>query len=247
MFKIDKFSEVEGLFHCFSTIDDGNMSFLFGDEEEVKNNRSAFINETGLQIENTAIFRGVHGNEVVEVEKEWLGISIFKPDLAPKVDGFTTNKKGICLAMLAADCVPIFIFDHRKKALALVHAGWKSTDEKIVTKAIERLSGLYDTKPSDLIVAIGPAARKESYVKKNPKQKNDLKWQNFIQQTTDDDYSIDIVGYNIWQLIESGVKESNIIDPKIDTAMDDRFYSHITDKDKAKNEQGRFMCVVALM
>ena len=41
-----------------------------------------------------------------------------------------TNKKGIALGILTADCAPILIYDPKKNIIAAVHAGWKGAYKK---------------------------------------------------------------------------------------------------------------------
>ena len=57
-----------------------------------------------------------------------------------------------------ADCVPILIGDTVTGAFAAIHAGWRGTLAEIATKTLKRMSANYNSKPGDVVVAIGPSA-----------------------------------------------------------------------------------------
>src|SRR5262249_7425277 len=68
-----------------------------------------------------------------------------------------TNRPGLLLAVQTADCVPILLVDPKKHAIAAVHAGWRGTLQRILTKAVGRMNMQFGTAPADLLAAIGPA------------------------------------------------------------------------------------------
>jgi len=72
-------------------------------------------------------------------------------------DASVTNRPGLLLAVQTADCVPILLVDPKKRAIAAVHAGWRGTLQRIVTKAIGKMQMEFGTKPADLLAAIGPS------------------------------------------------------------------------------------------
>jgi hypothetical protein len=82
-------------------------------------------------------------------------------DTAPaepcKGDASITNRPGLLLAVQTADCVPILLVDPQKRAIAAIHAGWRGTLARIVTKTIGIMHMHFDTKPADLLAAIGPS------------------------------------------------------------------------------------------
>ncbi len=64
----------------------------------------------------------------------------------------------VLIAVKIADCVPVLIGDVRTGAAAAIHAGWRGTLARIVTRTIERMQRDFDSRPQDLIAAVGPAA-----------------------------------------------------------------------------------------
>jgi YfiH family protein len=75
----------------------------------------------------------------------------------PEADAQISNDPAHVLAVQVADCVPLLMADARRGAAAAVHAGWRGTAARIVEATIDALAREFDTKPEDLLVAIGPA------------------------------------------------------------------------------------------
>ena len=71
-------------------------------------------------------------------------------------DALVSNLPGIGLSIRTADCLPILIADPRKRAVAAIHAGWRGVVSEIASKAIHTMCLRFDSKPEDLVVAIGP-------------------------------------------------------------------------------------------
>ena len=71
-------------------------------------------------------------------------------------DGCITNRPGLLLSILSADCLPILIADLRQRVVAAFHAGWRGTVRRIAQKGVGRMRLLYGSRPEDLRAAIGP-------------------------------------------------------------------------------------------
>lgn len=67
-----------------------------------------------------------------------------------------TNEPGVLLAIQTADCIPVLIADRKKRAVAGFHAGWRGTLKRIVESGVGRMRLEFDSRPKDLIAAIGP-------------------------------------------------------------------------------------------
>jgi hypothetical protein len=79
------------------------------------------------------------------------------PWTAPEADGVITDDPSVALVVRVADCAPILLADRRLGVVAAVHAGWRSTMQRIVPAAIDALHGSYGTDPSDIVAAVGPS------------------------------------------------------------------------------------------
>jgi YfiH family protein len=72
-------------------------------------------------------------------------------------DALITAEPGLLLAIRTADCVPILLADPVRRVVAAVHAGWRGTVAGVLTQTVGQMHSDYETNPSDLIAAIGPA------------------------------------------------------------------------------------------
>lgn len=111
----------------------------------------------------------IEGTENIKKLKEWLNIkeigylNQIHSDLVYIHDGemhdgdaIITNEKQVGIGIFTADCVPVIIYDKKKKVAAAVHSGWRGTIQNIVIKAVEKMIKEYNISIEDLIVYIGP-------------------------------------------------------------------------------------------
>jgi YfiH family protein len=78
----------------------------------------------------------------------------FNQDLSG-IDGLLTELPKHPLLLHFADCVPIILFDTKKKVLAVLHAGWRGTASGIASNAIDLFTKI-GSEPEDIVAAIGP-------------------------------------------------------------------------------------------
>ncbi|MDP3580323.1 MAG: peptidoglycan editing factor PgeF [Ignavibacteria bacterium] len=132
-----------------------NMSLTVGDDEKiVKENRDAFFNEIGLTTAQIAFQRQIHSDIITVVSK---------PGVVGESDALITTERNIGIAISAADCTSIFIFDSVNKVIAGVHSGWRGTEKQIVLKTIKKLEKEFNSKLDDLFVYIGPSISQKFY------------------------------------------------------------------------------------
>ncbi|HVN55359.1 MAG TPA: peptidoglycan editing factor PgeF [Anaerolineaceae bacterium] len=74
-----------------------------------------------------------------------------------KADAILTDRPEITLFMRFADCVPIFLFDPKRRAVGLVHAGWVGTVNQIARAAVNAMRARYGSHPEDIYAGIGPS------------------------------------------------------------------------------------------
>ncbi|MFN6945683.1 MAG: peptidoglycan editing factor PgeF [Cytophagaceae bacterium] len=132
-----------------------NLSFNVGDKEEnVMENRSRVAAAMNCEPPNLVIPGQTHGNKVGIVDR----VKDF-----PDTDALITNKKGICIAVMSADCVPVLLYDRQNHAVAAVHAGWRGTVGKILSLTLEKMVSTYGTNPENVLAGIGPSICQDVY------------------------------------------------------------------------------------
>lgn len=94
----------------------------------------------------------MHGSSVVFVPT-----GTDAPWYPPEADAAITDNRAVALVVQVADCAPILLADTRSGAVAAVHAGWRSTMQRIVIGTVKRMQEQFGTQPNDLVAAIGPS------------------------------------------------------------------------------------------
>lgn len=160
--------ENQGLYHAIFTRHGGfspapwqslNFGASVGDDlHRVIQNREIAVESINLRSESVYDLYQVHSTKIVTTERP-LSLNEFHL----KADAILTNRPNVTLMMRFADCVPILLFDPVNRAIAIAHAGWIGTVDKIARKTLLGLVENYGTNPNDVIAAIGPSIGPDHY------------------------------------------------------------------------------------
>ncbi len=85
------------------------------------------------------------------------------PAFTQEGDYLVTNVPGIGIGVATADCMPLVLVDPVKKAVGVVHAGWRGLVAGVVEKTVERMQFEYGSRLGDINFLIGPSAQKCCY------------------------------------------------------------------------------------
>lgn len=99
----------------------------------------------------------VHGSRVAVVSAGDGGC------IVPDTDALITNTPGVTLLMRFADCAPVLFFDPARRALGLVHAGWRGVAAGIIPTTVNALIATFNSRPAELWAGIGPAIGPQHY------------------------------------------------------------------------------------
>lgn len=134
-----------------------NLGGTVGDEHQrvIENRRRAFA-AVGRPVDSLADLWQVHSRDVVRVDDRPTNRDV-------RADALVTNRPHLSLFLRFADCVPILLYDPKRKALGLVHSGWKGTVLKVATAAVEAMRREYGSLPADILAAIGPSIGPDHY------------------------------------------------------------------------------------
>jgi len=233
-------------FNCaFSTLTAGNMSANWGPRSEAEENARQFYQRAGLSQEDRVHLHPEHGTSIFRVGEKDKGQVI-------RGDGLITTVPGLTLSLYSADCLPIVITQtsQQPEFVALVHASWRGTNQRILGRAIRFIGKVFGPKPKQLLVLIGPGIHSccyhdstlASYLLEKPT------WGPFIRGN-----SIDLIGYNFQQAVEAGAQRQNLVVANECTACarsrqggDYLFFSHHR-SGITREEEGRFAAAVALL
>ncbi|MGW4485603.1 peptidoglycan editing factor PgeF [Amycolatopsis sp. NPDC004368] len=136
--------------------DSFNLGDHVGDEEgNVFANRRRLASELGLAEERLAWMEQVHGRTATVVDGT-------ETRAAEATDALVTDKPGVALVVLVADCVPLLMADPGAGVVAAVHAGRVGARVGVVPAAVAAMRDL-GAEPARIEALLGPAICGECY------------------------------------------------------------------------------------
>ena len=184
--------------------------------EHVLKNRTQLANQIGRPIQ---FLEQVHGNQVVSIEK------ICEPPIA---DAAFTRVKGIALAVMVADCVPILFTSD--EVVGVAHVGRRGLVNGVIAQVAAVLKNI---SPTNLAAYIGPHICPSCY-EISPDLANEIS-QNFpevISQSRWGTPSIDLRSSSIRQL---QIEEIETNDLSHCTYEDENLFSYRRDQKTGRN------------
>ncbi len=80
----------------------------------------------------------------------------------PQADALVTDRPGLLLGVVTADCAPVLLADARAGVIGAAHAGWRGAHGGVLEAVVEAMEAL-GAHREDMAAAIGPAIALESY------------------------------------------------------------------------------------
>ena len=212
-----------------------NLGATVGDEfSRVIENRKRAFSAIGCSYDSVFDVWQVHSAEVVCTDKPK---SPQTPHL--QADVIITDRPGVTLLMRFADCVPIFLYDPKRRVVGLAHAGWQGTVLKTVQAAVKTMHAQYQCHPADILAGIGPSIAKHHYqVGEDVISKVEMafgKDSNFILSHQDGAVQLDLWEANRLILAEAGIRYIEVAGICTACQLDD-WFSHRGENGKT----GRF-------
>lgn len=190
----------------------------------------------------------VHGTKIAVVKDPMTG----REELEG-YDALITDVPGCAIGIRTADCIPVLLYDQRKRVVAAVHSGWKGTLNRISQKVIFRMNSEWGTDPKDLKAVIGPGICRKcfqvgeevvGYFKGNGIDIAPIySWDGPKGENMKGGHHLDLIEENRILLLEAGVSDENIQICGICSYEDERFYS----ARREGNECGRIINAIRMI
>jgi YfiH family protein len=184
----------------------------------------------------------IHSAECVTVREP------FDDRLRPRADALVTDRPGLALGILTADCAPVLLADREAGVIGAAHAGWKGarggvTDATLV--AMEALGARRDR----IAAAIGPCIARASYEIDAAFERrfttDDPANERFFAPGRAGHAQFDLEAYVAHRLASAGVCTVEAMG--LDTyALEDRFYSYRRATHRAEPDYGRQISIIGL-
>ena len=97
-----------------------------------------------------------HSADVVTVTEPW------DEDNRPNADALVTDRRGLVLGIVTADCAPVLLADHAAGVIGAAHAGWRGAHGGVLENTVAAMEALGATRDA-VVAVIGPTIQQASY------------------------------------------------------------------------------------
>ena len=219
-----------------------NVGYGSGDDREAigENRRRAIA--AVLPGAELATVHQVHSAEAVTVERAW------PQDQRPHADAMVTDRPGLLLGILTADCAPVLLADADAGVIGAAHAGWRGALAGVTDAAIAAMEEL-GARRERIFAAVGPCIAQPSYeVDEGFRTRfveTDIANARFFAEGPWGKPHFDLGGYVRHRLTAAGIAEVEVL--HLDTyAEPERFYSYRRATHGGEADYGRQASLIGL-
>ncbi|MEM6887870.1 MAG: peptidoglycan editing factor PgeF [Pseudomonadota bacterium] len=164
----------------------------------------------------------------------------------PRADALVTNKPGIALSVLTADCQPVLFADHGSAVIGAAHAGWRGTLDGILEATLDAMCAL-GARRNRIQAAIGPSISQRAY-EVGPEfleifLEQDQYFARFFAQGDGDRLQFDLPAFGLHRLREAGVGAAEWT-RHCTYAEPDRFFSYRRTTHAKEADYGRLISAI---
>ena len=212
-------------------------------QANVEGNRSLLARAFGVNQEALVTPRQVHGCDILVINEPNEDFSHF---LSVEGDAVITNQPNVMIGVCVADCAPILLCDPDKKIIAVVHAGWKGTADRLVSKTVAGMQSEFGSNPAQIQSAIGPCIKKCCYEVDEPVrqafQKGGLSWDLCAELKSPGKWQLDLAAANRELLMEAGLTPDTIqTSDQCVCCHSEQFFSYRRDQEESGRQMGFIM------
>ena len=223
-----------------------NVGFGSGDDREAIAENRARATAAVLPGAELATVHQIHSANVVRVERPWA------QDERPHADAMVTDRPGLLLGILTADCAPVLLADAEARVIGAAHAGWRGALAGVTDSVIAAMEDL-GARRERIAAAVGPCIACESY-EVGP-DFDEL----FLDQDpsntrffagADDEAGVTHIYFDLAEYVEDRLKTAGIASVEVlglDTYADpDGFFSYRRATHRGEADYGRQISMIGL-
>lgn len=208
----------------------------------VKHNLNIVSEIIGLSGKEIATVHQVHGKECVYVDQSW------PLDKRPEADALVTDKIGIPIGVLTADCTPVLFYGEKSNGSPVIgaaHAGWKGAVGGILESTVEKIKELG---AKNTVACIGPCIAQSSYEVSEAFfeafEDEDHENERFFKASSKSGHLMfDLAGYCASKLSKLGLK--NVFIKDLDTYFNEEdFFSYRRATHRGEKDYGRQISLI---
>jgi len=184
----------------------------------------------------------VHSADAVTV------IEPFADALRPRADAMVTDRPGLALGILTADCAPVLLADREAGVVGAAHAGWKGALGGVTDSTLLAMEAL-GARRERIAAAIGPCIARASYEVDDAFARrfetDDPANERFFSEGRPGHFRFDLEAYVAARLAAAGVGRIEMLG--LDTYADpDRFFSYRRATHRSEPGYGRQISIIGL-
>ena len=184
----------------------------------------------------------VHSADAVTVREPW------DEGARPHADALATDRPGLLLGILTADCAPVLLADRQAGVIGAAHAGWKGAIGGVTDATILAMEAL-GAERSRIHAAIGPCIARASYEVDDAFARrfaaDDPANERFFAPGRASHHQFDLEAYVTHRLASAGIGRVEALG--LDTYADeDRFFSFRRATHRGEPGYGRQIAVIGL-
>lgn len=178
--------------------------------------RHGFFGRTGAADDRAAATAALKAERLFNPKQVHSAQAVVAPwrGAPPEADAVVTDRPGLAVGVVTADCAPILMADVDAGVVAAVHAGWRGGLAGVVEAAVARMAAL-GARPERIIAAIGPAISQAAY-EVGPEfaarfLADDPANEAFFVPSAGDRLQFDLKGYVLKRLKRAGVADAEAL------------------------------------
>ena len=184
----------------------------------------------------------VHSPDALYADAPW------PDDARPKADAIVTDRPGLALGILTADCTPVLLADRQANVIGAAHAGWKGAFAGVIENVVAAMEAR-GARRDRIAAAIGPVIARKSYEVDEAFLRRFLEAEpaneHFFTPGREGHHQFDIEAYVLARLAAAGVRQAEALG--LDTYADpDRFFSFRRAIHLGEPTYGRQLSLIAL-
>lgn len=166
----------------------------------------------------------------------------------PHADALVTDRPGLLLGVVTADCAPVLLADAEAGVIGAAHAGWRGAMAGVTDQAIAAMISL-GARIERIAAAVGPCIARASYEVDHGFAErlldDDAENERFFAEGPNDRPHFDLEAYVVARLAAAGVRRVEAAG--LDTyALEDRFFSYRRATHRGEPTYGRQISIIGL-
>lgn len=218
-----------------------NVGYGSGDDRDAIAQNRALAIAAVLPGAELATVHQVHSNAVVTVERPW------PQNERPHADAMVTDRPGLLLGVLTADCAPVLFADAEAGVVGAAHAGWRGALAGVTDSTVAAMEML-GAQRGRIAAAVGPCIGGASYEVDAAFRarflNEDAANEAFFTDGPSDKPHFDLEAYVLARLAAAGLRKVEAAG--LDTYTDaGRFYSYRRSTHRGEAAYGRQISMIA--